>query len=86
MNHLKQKLFTNWHLVRIMRLGIGIMFLVMGFQGRDWAIGLFSIFFLYQAVTDTGCCGSQGCYNPPVRKQNKDGVAASDNVEYEEMK
>ena len=85
MNTLKQRLLTNWHLMRIVRLGIGIMFLVMGFQGKDWAMGLASIFFLYQAVTDTGCCGTQGCYNPPASKK-KTAPIVQEQVEYEEIK
>ena len=83
MSTLKQRLFTNWHLMRIMRLGIGAMLLVMGVQNKDWAMGLFSIFFLYQAVTDTGCCGSQGCYTTPVAKEK---ALPGEEVEYEEIK
>ncbi len=85
MSDLKQRLFTNWHLMRIMRLGIGIMLIVMGIQSKDWAMGLFSIFFLYQAVMDTGCCGTQGCYAPPVRKSNTH-AAGEEEAEYEEIK
>ena len=73
MSTLRQRLFTNWHLMRISRAAIGIMMLVMGIQNKDWAIGLFSIFFLYQAVTDTGCCGSRECYIPPGKKDTNPG-------------
>ena len=87
MNTLKQQLFTNWHLVRIMRLGIGIMMLVMGVQSKDWAIGLFSAFFLYQAITDTGCCGSQACYTPKNRgATGATRTADETTIEYEEIK
>ena len=81
----KQRLTTNWHLMRLVRLGLGIMMVVMGIQGHDWAIGLFSVFFLYQAVTDTGCCGSGGCNTPVGRKE----MARYDDttpIEYEEIK
>ena len=87
MSTLKERLFTNWHLMRIMRLGIGIMMLVMGIQGKDWALGLFSTFFLYQAITDTGCCGTQACSTPKERsKINAAGNAEEVPVEYEEIK
>ncbi len=87
MNTLKQRLLTNWHLMRIMRLGIGIMLLVMGIQNKDWAMGLFSVFFLYQAVTDTGCCSSQACYTPPSAKDPASlNRAEGEDVEYEEIK
>jgi hypothetical protein len=85
MNSLKQRLFTNWHLVRIMRLAIGTMLLVEGIRSREWAIGLFSVFFLYQAITDTGCCGSQGCYTTPDKASLKKQDVTTE-VEYEEVK
>ncbi len=83
MNTWKQRLLTNWHLMRMVRLGLGLMMLVMGIQSKEWAIGLFSVFFLYQAITDTGCCGSSGC-NTPVRKSRTPSDATP--IEYEEIK
>jgi len=68
MNTWKQSLLTNWHLMRLVRLGLGLMMLVMGIQSKEWAIGLFSVFFLYQVVTDTGCCGTGGCNMPQDRE------------------
>jgi hypothetical protein len=87
MSTLKARLLTNWHFVRVFRLGIGIMMLVMGIQNKDWAIGLFSAFFLYQAITDTGCCGSQGCA-PPKRKGSDLSTTRNHNevIEFEEVK
>ncbi len=85
MSTFRERLTNNWHLGRVMRLGIGIMLIVMGIQSHDWAMGLFSIFFLYQAVTDTGCCGSQGCYAPP-RKTRANDAATETVTEYEEIK
>jgi len=85
MNTFRQRLLNNWHLMRIMRLGIGTMMLAEGIQSKDWAIGLFSFFFLYQAVTDTGCCGSQGCNTGYTRGGTKPAVK-TETIEYEEIK
>ena len=71
--------------MRVMRLGLGIMMLVMGIQSKEWAIGLFSVFFLYQAITDTGCCGSTGC-NTPVDRKGTVKYQDSAPIEYEEIK
>ncbi|MEI8280438.1 MAG: hypothetical protein WCG87_11790, partial [Bacteroidota bacterium] len=60
---MKERIFNNWHLMRIVRLAIGIWMLVFGIQTSDWFVGLFSAFFIYMAVTDTGCCGVWGGYN-----------------------
>lgn len=70
--------------MRVMRLAIGLWLLVAGIQMHDWAAGLFSIFFLYQAVTDTGCCGSAGCAAPPRRSATP--AQQTDEIEYEEIK
>ena len=87
MSTLKQMVFTKWHLVRLFRLGIGIIMLVVAIQNRDWVIGLLSAFVLYQALTDTGCCGSQGCYSPKTRKMAYTVSPSSDEtIEYEEIK
>lgn len=64
MNTLKQRLFTNWHLMRIIRLGLSVWLLVMAIQSKDIAIGALALFFLFTAVTAAGCCGPQGCSVP----------------------
>lgn len=80
----KERLTTGWDMMRIIRLGIGIMLLVMGIQTKDMLTGSFALFFLYQAVTGTGCCGSGGCYTPPPRRSaTKVDVSTTD---YEEIK
>jgi hypothetical protein len=84
MDSIKQRLLTNWHLMRIIRLAIGVWLLVVGIQTHDWPVGLFSIFFLYQAVTDTGCCGTQGCYTSASKPAAK--REGTEDIEYEEVK
>ena len=84
MNNWKTRLLTNWHLMRIVRLGLGMMMLVTGIQGHDWPIGLFSLFFLYQDVTDTGCCGAGQCYPPANSRMTR--TTETTNIDYEEIK
>jgi hypothetical protein len=86
MSALKERIFNNWDTIRIMRLAIGLMLLVAGIQSRDWMIGLFSIFFIYQAVTATGCCGAGGCARPPRRVSSHEVTGDDKHVEYEEIK
>ena len=86
MSELKRRLLTNWHMMRVLRLVIGAMLLITGFQAHDWVTGLFSTFFIYQAVTDTGCCGSGGCYTGNA-KTDKPLVQTTEEItEYEEIK
>ena len=80
-----ERIASGWHLMRIMRLAIGLMLLIMGIQSRDWMMGSFSLFFLYQALTDTGCCGSAGC-NTPRNMQHRHMIQDEATIEYEEIK
>jgi len=85
MNSLKQRLLTNWHAARITRAVLGLLVLIMGIQMHDWSAGLISLVFIYMAVTDTGCCGVQGCYTPAAK--NKRPIQKNTNdIDYEEVK
>ncbi|MGZ3822405.1 MAG: hypothetical protein ACXVJP_10225 [Mucilaginibacter sp.] len=82
---LKQRLFYNWHIMRIIRLGFGIYLLVWAIQTKDWSIGLFSAFFVLMASTGSGCCGAQGCNSPKVTDK-ADLQNGQHEIEYEEVK
>ena len=83
MDTLKQRLFTNWHLMRVIRLGLGIWVLVMAIQSKDWVMGIFSAFFIYTALAGVGCCGPQGCYVPDAKAAH---TAKTCDAVYEEIK
>ena len=85
MSRIKESLLTNWSLIRIVRLALGIWMIGWSIQAKDWAMGLFGGFFLYQAVTNTGCCGSGACYTPP-RGRRTTTAEATKEIEYEEVK
>ena len=80
LSNLTEQLFSNWHPMRWVALLFGLAL------GYNWLIhnaslsGALSIFFLFQAVTNTGCMAGQCAPR----------AAASDepieNVEYEEIK
>ena len=84
MSSIKEGLMTNWHLMRIVRLALGVWMAGWGVQAHDWGMGLFGAFFLYQAIANTGCCGTAACA-PPRRRTftNKEDVKE---IEYEEVK
>lgn len=83
LDSIKSTLFTNWHLVRIIRLVFGIFVLVQAVTMRDALAGMISALFLYQAFMNTGCCGASGCA-VPTTSVNKDQKIEA--VEYEEIK
>ena len=77
---MKTTLLTGWHLIRWVRLVFGIFIGIQAIQTHDIISGLLAGFFLYQAVTNTGCCGVSACA-VSVSKPNK-----TEDVEFEEIK
>ena len=77
-----QTLTTGWHFMRIVRLCLGIFIAVQAVQTHDSVSGFIAVFFLYQAVTDTGCCGSQGCAVPTSKKD----LYKTEDIAFEEVK
>jgi hypothetical protein len=64
METIKQRLLYNWDFMRWLRLGIGVLIGIQSIRTFDAFSGLIAIFFLFQAITNTGCCGSGGCAVP----------------------
>lgn len=77
-----QTLLTGWNFMRGLRLVLGVIFLIQAFQIHDYMVGTFALFFLFQAVTNTGCCGVNGCAVPT--KKAKDDLVQD--VDFEEVK
>lgn len=80
---IKQTLFTQWNLMRVIRLAAGIFLAVQALQLHDAISGFISAILLVQAFTNTGCCGVSGCAVPTTTK-NSDSTIQE--VEYEEIK
>ena len=66
---MKQLLFTNWHLMRWVRLAFGLFSLQQAFQYREILFGIMATFFLFQAIFNTGC-GLNGCAIPKNKTNN----------------
>jgi len=81
MRSLKQMLLSDWDLMRVLRLVIGIWLAVQAIIMMELFTGLIGLFFLYQAVTGTGC-GVNGCYTAPRRSA---GQVKTEDVDYEEV-
>lgn len=57
----KYKLLNNWNVIRIVRLILSIIIIVQSLQMHDMLFGLLGVFFLYQALSNTGCCAMNTC-------------------------
>jgi len=78
----KETLLTDWNFMRILRLALGIYIAVQAIETQSVLSGVVATFFMFQAITNTGCCGSNGCA-VPTKKSNSDTI---EDVEYEEIK
>ncbi len=63
------RLFTGWHLMRFFRLGLGIAIAIQAFRMNDLVAGFIAAIFLFQALSNTGCCGSSACHIALQKKQ-----------------
>ena len=72
MNSIKQMIFSEWNAMRIIRLGMGIFIGVNAMMMRDAISGLLSGIFLFQALTNTGCCGAGTCFVPLSKNSRKE--------------
>lgn len=79
----KTTLLSNWHTMRWVALSIGIFLAVMAIWYQDIVTGFLSAFFVFQAVTNTGCMVAQTCGVPQqkVFQSNKDSE-----INYTEVK
>ena len=79
---IKEMLFTNWHMMRWLRLGLAIMITMQAIEMHSWLAGAFAGLLFYQVATNTGCCAAGGCTVPAAK--NKTGNITD--IEYEELK
>lgn len=74
-------LLTGWHFMRWLRLALGLFIAVQAVQMHDGLAGMIAVFLLFQVVTNTGCCGAQGCAVP----MNNNKPVKIDEVDFEEV-
>jgi hypothetical protein len=78
----KETILQNWNFMRLLRLGLGIYIAVQAVETLSIFSGVVAAFFIFQAITNTGCCGSNGCA-VPTKKNSPD---KTEEVEFEEIK
>ena len=64
---MKQTVFSNWTLLRFLRLGMGIAILVQAVIAKDMLFAFAGIIFTAMPVFNVGCCGTAGCAAPPKK-------------------
>jgi hypothetical protein len=78
---IKETLFSGWHFVRWLRLVLGIFIAMQAIETKDALSGLIAAFFLFQAVSNTGCCGTDSCaINPQQKKLQENPVKSNEKL------
>ncbi|MCZ2102191.1 MAG: alkaline shock response membrane anchor protein AmaP [Chitinophagales bacterium] len=74
-------IFANWDFMRWLRLIIGGYFMYVAIVGGESVLGFLAAFFIFQALTNTGC-GVNGCAPRPYSKTD----IQSEDPDYEIIK
>ena len=74
-------MLKGWNIMRILRLGIGIIVVVQGFLAHDWVMVILGALFSLMPLFNVGCCA--GSCSVPAEK-NKQGKV--EDVAYEEVR
>jgi hypothetical protein len=77
---MKQRILSNWTLMRFLRLGMGLAILVQAILAKEIGLAFAGILFTALPVFNIGCCGTAGCAVPPQKETNK-----TKDITYEEV-
>ncbi len=82
---IRNTILTNWHPMRWVALGIGLFTGISWFAYGEPLAAVISVFFLFQAATNTGCM--VGHCSPAAAVNQKGSESATiEDIEYEEIK
>jgi|688.fasta_scaffold207678_4 hypothetical protein len=79
-----QNITNNWTWSRGLRMVLGLFMAYQAYVSHDKLLGAFAAFFIFQAVTGTGCCSTAGCTTTP--NKNSNDTNKIEDVSYEEIK
>jgi hypothetical protein len=82
-----QTLTTNWHFARFLRLGFALWIGYNAITSHQPIFFLLAGFFAFQALTNTGCCGANGCAAPSKATPTEEHSSENPiEITYEEVK
>ena len=77
-----QRVVSNWNVMRIIRLGLGILVIVQSIQFKEYWFVLMGLLLAGLALFDLGCA-SGACGMPPA--QPRTAAKSMEEIEYEEV-
>lgn len=76
-----QTILKGWNVMRVLRLGIGIMAIIQGYQQGSWPLAIAGFFVMILALANLGCCGTGACAVNNRRSNNN----SKKEITYEEL-
>ncbi len=76
-----KKLMTDWNLMRIIRLILGVLIFAEGMRYGQWALMIFGGLFTGMSLLNLGCASGRNC-----RVYMYENSAEDSEVTYEEVK
>lgn len=77
-----KNVLSNWNFMRALRLILGVIIIVQGFQQKEFMYAFAGVLLSGMALANIGCCGVGGC-QVPTRKTDKDLI--NKEITYEEI-
>jgi hypothetical protein len=77
-----KNILSNWNFMRALRLILGVIIVVQGFEAKEWMYAFAGILLSGMAIANIGCCGVGGC-SVPSRKENISSI--QNDITYEEI-
>ncbi|MBK9282852.1 MAG: hypothetical protein IPM51_00870 [Sphingobacteriaceae bacterium] len=71
---------SDWNAWRIIRLMIGLLLVIQTLYAGDYLLSAFGAYYMFLALTNTGCCGTSTCSSNSVSDEKEALVI------YEEVK
>lgn len=78
-------ILSDWPLRRIIGLAAGLFFIYQAFWYQDAIPGFLGAFFLFQAITNTGCLGSRSCAVPEPGSNRSENNNEVTTIEFTEI-
>ena len=80
---MKTILTTGWHFMRIVRLVLGITWMIFAYIQHDGLIGVAGGFLIFTALFNYGCCGANGCAVPQGKPLKENSLSSTKPVDQE---
>lgn len=77
------RVFSNWNLMRVLRLLLGVFIIGEGVNSHEWFFILLGALFTLMPIFNFGCCANNSCQTS-INKGNTD--ENNDDVIFEEVK